>query len=316
MQSFLFSINATLPIFFVMAIGYLLRRGGVLNASFVDTLNTLNYKVMLPVMLFTDMAGADFFAVWDTRYVLFCCGATLLCFFAILAVGWLFFRGKSLLGEFVQGSFRSSAAVLGLAFVQNVYGTSTIAPLMILGAVPLYNVLSVCVLTFTDPNNEGKADWKRILKALRGVVTNPIILGIAAGFAASLLRLDLPVIVDKTLNYFAIMATPTALLALGGGFEGKKALSQLKPTIAASFIKLIAQGLVLIPLAVWMGFRDEKLLGILIMLCAPTTVSCFIMAKNMHHEAVLTSSVVVTTTFLSSVTLTGWLYVLRCFDYL
>ena len=49
------------------------------------------------------------------------------------------------------------------------------------------------------------------------------------------------------------------------------------------------------------------------MLGAPTTVSCYIMAKNMGHEGTLTSSVVVATTFLSSVTITLWLFVLRSF---
>ncbi len=311
MSNFLFSVNATLPIFLVMAAGYCLRLGGLINDNFVTTLNSFNYKVTLPVLLFTDMAGADFFAVWDTKYVLFCFCATAVCFFAILLPAQRILRGRAVLGEFVQGSFRSSAAVLGLAFIQNIYGSATIAPLMILGSVPLYNVLSVCVLTFTDPENAGRIDAGRVRKALVGVAKNPIILGIALGFAASLLRLDFPVIVDKTLSYFAVLATPLALIGLGGGFEGRRALRQLKPTAVASCIKLVLQGLVFIPLAVALGFRDEKLIGLLVMLCAPTTASCYVMARNLHHEGVLTSSVVVATTFLSSITLTLWLYVLR-----
>ncbi len=47
------------------------------------------------------------------------------------------------------------------------------------------------------------------------------------------------------------------------------------------------------------------------MLASPTTASCYIMAKNMGREGVLTSSVVVATTFLSSVTLTAWVFLLR-----
>ena len=66
-----------------------------------------------------------------------------------------------------------------------------------------------------------------------------------------------------------------------------------------------------LPLAVYFGFTGEKLVAILIMLGSPTTVSCYIMAKNMNHEGTLTSSVVVATTFLSSVTLTVFLFILR-----
>lgn len=55
------------------------------------------------------------------------------------------------------------------------------------------------------------------------------------------------------------------------------------------------------------------MVALLIMLGAPTTVSCYIMAKNMNHEGVLTSSVVVTTTFLSSISITFWLYLLKLY---
>lgn len=316
MEHLLFSVNATLPIFLVMAVGWCLRRMNLMDGSFVDKLNAINYKLTLPVLLFTDMAGADFFAVWDTKFVLFCFFATLLSFFAILAVALIFLRGRAVLGEFVQGCYRSSAAVLGIALIQNIYGSATIAPLMILGSVPLYNVLAVCVLTFTDQENSGKPDLKRIGKAVRGVLTNPLIIGIALGFAASLLRLDLPKFADKTLGYFAGIATPLALLALGAGFEGRKALSGWKLTLAAGAIKLIVLGAVFVPVALAMGFRGEQLVGLFVMLCAPTTVSCYVMARNLHHEGVLTSSVVVSTTLLSSVTLTAWIWLLRSLGYL
>lgn len=316
MDHLLFSVNATLPIFLTMAAGWCLRRAHLMDGSFVDKLNAINYKITLPVLLFTDMAGADFFAVWDTKFVLFCFFATLLSFAAVFALGWIFLRGKALLGEFVQGAYRSSAAVLGIALIQNIYGSASIAPLMILGSVPLYNVLAVCVLTFTDPEASGKPDVKRIGRAVRGVLTNPLIIAIVLGFAASLLRLDLPAALDKTLGYFAQIATPLALLGLGAGFEGRKALSAWKPTLAASFIKLVGLGVVFVPIALIMGFRNEQLVGLFVMLCAPTTVSCYVMARNLHHEGVLTSGIVVTTTLLSSVTLTAWIWLLRSLGYL
>ena len=52
-------------------------------------------------------------------------------------------------------------------------------------------------------------------------------------------------------------------------------------------------------------------MAVLIMLGSPTTVSCYIMAKNTGNDSVLTSSIIVLTTLLSSVTLTGWIFVLR-----
>ena len=86
------------------------------------------------------------------------------------------------------------------------------------------------------------------------------------GLAASLLRLDFPVLIDKTINNVASMATPLALITLGAGFEGKKALAKIKPTLVAAFIKLVAQAAVFIPVAIHFGFTGEKLIAIMVML--------------------------------------------------
>jgi predicted permease len=59
------------------------------------------------------------------------------------------------------------------------------------------------------------------------------------------------------------------------------------------------------------GFRDQKLIAIVIMLASPCTPTAYIMAKNMGGDHVLASSIVVTTTLLSSVTLTFWIFLMR-----
>ena len=120
-----------------------------------------------------------------------------------------------------------------------------------------------------------------------------------------------PVIVDKTINSVAQLATPLALIVLGAGFEGRKALAKIKPTLWAASIKLFFQPLVFLPLAAVLGFSGEKMVAILIMLASPTTPSCYIMAKNMDGDDVLASSIVVVTTLFSSVTLTFWIFLLR-----
>lgn len=184
-------------------------------------------------------------------------------------------------------------------------------PLMIIGAVPLYNIYSVIVLTFEGTQEEGEKDTSKIRQAAVNIVKNPIIISIVLGMAASLLKLDFPVMIDKTLANVAKMATPLALVAMGAGFKGKEALAKMKPTLVAAFIKLIGQTAVFIPIAAKMGFTGEKIIAILIMLAAPTTPSCYIMAKNMHNDGDLTASIVVMTTLLAAFTLTGWIFILK-----
>lgn len=320
MDNLIFSLNATIPIFLTMVIGYLFKQIKLLDDSFVTVLNKFNFKITLPMLLFLDLYQADFYQVWDGKYVFFCFIVTLICISVISLFSMLLVRDKSLIGEFIQASYRGSAAVLGLAFIQNIYGQATVTPLMIIGTVPLYNVMAVIVLSFTAPSTTdtsesttGRLNKKMLLKSIKGIFTNPIIIGIALGLLASLSRIQFPAMVTKTINNFAVLASPLALIGLGAGFEGKKALKKIKPTIFASLIRLMVQPALFLPLAAYMGFGGEKMVALLIMLGAPTTASCYIMARNMGHDGVLSSSVVVTTTFLSSVTLTFWLFVMRSF---
>lgn len=313
MENLIFSLNITLPIFLTIVVGYILRQIKLLDGNFVKILNKLNFNVTLPALVFVDLYEADFYEVWDTGYVLFCFIVTLICIVVILCLTLIFCKNKSIIGEFVQASYRGSAALLGLALVQNIYGTATMAPLMFIGSVPLYNVAAVIILSVfgTEENN---LDKKQLLHSLKGVFTNPILIAIALGLMASLARIELPLIAEKTISNLAVSATPLALLGLGAGFEGKAARRVLKPTLLASFVRLFALCAVFLPVAVHMGFTGEKLIAILVMLGAPTTPSCYIMAKNMGHEGTLTSGAVVITTLLSSLTLTFWLFLMKTME--
>ena len=316
MENFIYSINVTMPIFLVMVIGYILKQIGMLNDNLVTVANKFNFKVTLPFMLFKDIAGVDIKAVFDIKYVLFCAIVSTICFWVVWGTAKLLVRDKTIRGAFVQSSFRGSAAVMGLAFIQNIYGSSAMGPLMIVSAVPLYNIFSVIVLTFEANDSTGIDKKAKIRQAGINICKNPIILSILAGLVVGLLGIQFPMLVNKTVSNVAQMATPLALITIGAGFEGRKALAKIAPTMAASTIKLVLQPLVFLPVAAWMGFSGEKMIAILIMLASPTTPSCYIMAKSMNNDEVLTASVIVTTTLMAAFTLTGWIFLLKTLGYI
>lgn len=309
MENLIFSLNATIPVFLLMVLGLALRKIGWIDEVFASKMNKFVFRVPLPVLLFQDLATVDFYEMWDGRFVLFCFAVT---FLGIVIAGLLslLLKNRRIQGEFIQASYRSSAALLGIAFIQNIYGSAGIAPLMIIGSVPLYNIMAVAVLSFFSPERK-KLDGGTVKKTLKGIVTNPIIIGILIGMIWSLLRLPLPEIAAKTVSSIGATATPLGLMAMGASFDFRKALGQKEPALAASFLKLIGFCAVFLPIAAAMGFRQEKLVAILIMLGSATTVSCYVMAKNMDHEGTLTSSVVMLTTLGSAFTVTDWLYILK-----
>ncbi len=314
MENLIFSLNATVPIFLLMILGLLFHKIGWIDDVFAQKMNKFVFVVPLPVLVFSDLATVDFHEVWNMKFVLFCFLAT---FLSITLVSFmsLGLKERSLRGEFIQASYRSSAALLGIAFIQNIYGNAGMAPVMIIGSVPLYNIMAVLVLSLFKPGQSGldKAVLKRTAK---GIVTNPIILGIVAGLLWSALGLKMPHIMQKTVTNIGGVATPMGLMAMGATFDIKKAFAKVKPAAVATFMKLIGLAAIFLPIAIMLGFRREELVAILVMLGSATTVSCFVMAKNMGHEGVLSSSVVMLTTLFSAFTLTGWLYILKSMNFI
>ncbi len=309
MENLIFSLNVTVPVFMLMMLGLFLRKINCIDKVFAEKMNKFVFLVPLPVLVFKDLASVDFREVWDGKFVIFCFAVTVISIVIAIALS-LLLRQKGIRGEFIQASYRSSAALLGIAIIQNIYGTSGAAPLMIIGSVPVYNIMAVVVLALSGPS-KAKLDGRTIRKTLIEIVTNPIIIGIVAGIMWSMLRLKMPYILERTTESIAKVATPMGLMAMGAAFDFKKAFAKIGPSLLAAMMKLAGFCALFLPLAVHMGFRGEKLVAILIMLGSATTVSAFVMAKNMKHEGVLTSSVVMLTTLFSAFTLTGWLYILK-----
>ena len=344
MDSFIYSINATVPVFLVMVLGGVIKKIGIIDEHFANVANRYVFKVALPVLLFRDLSKSDFKSQFEPKFVLYCSIVTILMFSLVWIFTELLMKDDTQKGAFIQGSCRSSAAILGMAFVQNMYSDTGMAPLMIVAAVPLFNIFAVVVLTFKahpkevvvneidtyetvqniNDNEEVVTDnitikktvshkTDNIKKACINIVMNPIIIGIVLGFTSSMLNMKYPVIINKTIESIAQTATPIALICIGAGFEGRKAIKKIKPTLVATFIKLIGLAAVFIPIGVALGFRNQELVAALIMLASPTTVTSYVMAKSMDNDEVLSSSIIVLTTVLSSITLTGWIFILRTF---
>lgn len=307
MSDFIFSLNATVPIFLLILIGYVLQKLKFTDEIFITKANKINFTITLPALLFTDISQTDFKSFFDVNYVLFCAIVTSICFWGIWGLSKLLIKDKTIIGAFVQASFRGSAAVLGIAFIQSLYGNSGMAPLMIIGTVPLYNIYSVIVLTF-ESNNGSKKSMK---DALINICKNPIIIAIFLGLISALLGIRYPLIIRKTLSNVSALASPLALICIGAGFKGRKAIAKIKPTIAAATIKLIILPAIFMPVAVALGYSGSKLVALIVMLASPTTPSCYIMAQNMGNDEVLTSSVVVFATLFSSITLTIIVFILK-----
>lgn len=311
LESFIFSLNVTLPVFLVIVIGKLLNKLGIFPDELASLTDKFVFRAALPVLLFKDISEMDFTRDFDVKFVLFCVIVSLVMFLSVWGFSALFIKDKSMVGAFSQGSARGSAAILGIALAVNIYGNSGLAPLMVLAAVPVFNVMSVIILAVSADGERKKTNVSDIIK---GIITNPIILGILVGVPFSVFDITLPGFISGAVDSIAKTATPMALLSIGAAFRMCDAKKKLSPSLVASVIKLFVLPLVFLPVACACGFTGSALVAIFVMLGAPSTVTCYIMAKNMNNDYVLSSNIVMIATLMSSVSVTLWVFVLKYFS--
>ena len=320
MDTFLFAANAVMPIVLLVAFGYFLKRIGVLDMEWLNKANKFAFRFLLSVLLFYNTYNIESLSISDLKFALFAVVATvLLCLAAVLfTLPWR--RQPASRGALIQAIFRSNYAIIGIPLATSLFGDEGAAAASLLSAIsiPLYNTLAVIVLTIFDPTEEsssGKFPFKKILK---GVVTNPLILGVAAGFVCQGIRALLAAggiswrLKDVAFLYTAIknvasIASPFMLIILGGRFEFSAVKEKWAPITVGVVLRLIVSPILCLGAA--MLFMPEMTGGqfsaILALFCTPTAVASAVMAKEMHSDDVLAGQLVVWTTVLSMFTLFG-----------
>lgn len=223
MENLIFSLNATVPIFLTMILGFVFRKVGLMDEEFTNKANKFVFQAALPALLFSDLSQANFLDVWNGTFVAYCALTTIACIVITILISCLW-KDKSI----QENSCRSvpqQCGDPGIAFIQNIYGTSGMAPLMIIASVPIYNIMAVTVLAFLKPERD-RLDGALIKNAGSGIATNPIILGILAGVIWSGFKLPCPPILIKTVDNLGKLATPLGLMAMGAAFDVKKHLER------------------------------------------------------------------------------------------
>lgn len=143
-----------MPVFLVILVGWFLRRVGLLNDAFCKVADQYVFKAALPVSLFQSVSTMEIYKDFDLRFCLFCALGTTVMFMGTWFITSHVMKKKELIGAFSQAAVRSSAAILGLALVTNIYGSAGMVPMMIVAAVPLFNIYAVIILTFSPQVDE------------------------------------------------------------------------------------------------------------------------------------------------------------------
>jgi len=305
-------LTIVLPVFLVIALGWLLRQTGLIDGSFLSTTNRLVYYVALPMLLFHRIGTADFGSNFNPRLVLGSITVTLVLF----SVSWLLTGILRLpapaRGVFSQGACRGNLAYMGLALALNACGEEglTRAGILMGFLVPVYNLGSITVLSLARRQN---GDGQGVRSWIRQLLLNPLILASAAGIAWSLFDLPLPLVLDRSLRIATGMTLPLALLAIGGSFSLERLRGDLRLAALASLGKLLVMPLVTAAVLWTLGVGGLDLTVGLLLAGAPAATANYIMAAELKGDAELAGTIVMLSTLASAVSYTLMLLLLRTF---
>lgn len=327
---FMYAINAVMPIIMLIVLGYILKQIGFLDANFVKRGNKLVFRVGLPALLFYTIYNVSDLGAFNWSTVWFSIGAVLLIFVLGLIVVRLFVPDKKRKGVVLQCIFRSNYAIIGIPLAEALGGPEGVALVAVLSAfvVPLFNVLAVVALSMFNGEG-GKINVKSILKK---IVTNPLILGTVAGLVVLLIRSLLPVgedglpvfyiyrdlkFVYKAIENLSKLATPLALIVLGGQFVFSAAGKMLKEIIIGVSWRTLLSPAVGIGLALLLthlgvvNFGPAEFTVFVALFGTPVAVSSAVMAGEMGCDDQLAGQYVVWTSVCSMFTIFGIVFVLR-----
>lgn len=307
MENFIVSLNCVTPMFVTLCIGLLVRWSGIVPPEMFRQLSMISFRALLPCQMFYNLYSADLGTALQPSLLIFL--AVWLLIWYALSYGVFARSVKDLRrrGAYIQVSFRSNIAVVGVSLAQSMTGAEGIAMMaMVTGMlVPMFNILAVFTLESCQNTTMS------LRKTLWGVVRNPLIIGCVLGLISVALQIRLPESLERAVSSLGSAGGVNTLLALGASFQFS-GLGQNKRAITLGCVlRLVLAPLTAVTAAVLLGFRDSMLGTVLICTAAPMASAAYPMAMAAGSDYELTGQLVVMSSLMCSFTLFLWIFVLK-----
>jgi predicted permease len=293
-------LQATLPVFATIVLGFGLRKTGFIAADKWSAVEDLCFYVLFPAILAKTMIEADLSGIEAGAFTLTLLVSVAVIGGTVLAL-WPLLR--RVLGtkppqfSTIYQTVTRWHGFIALAIVLNLYGPNGAALIAIIFAilVPILQVSNILVLAaFSDK----KADMRRVIMT---IVKNPLIWGIGLGLLLNGVALWPPIM--STLDLLGRSALGMSLLALGAGLSLKAAMHPSKEMLIGIIGKLLFTPLVMMSAAYAFGVTGLERDVLLIAAAVPTAMNGYVLARKMGGDAELYATISTVQTVLSFITI-------------
>lgn len=298
----------TLPFFAIIGLGYLAGRRGFFSEEATAYLTKFVFYFALSAMLFQFSANLTFAEIFDRQFVLAYFVGTIAIYLLATCIALIRKRGIEEAAVEAQCAVIGNVGFLGIPMFVLLIGEKAIGPIMLVLAVDLIFFGSLIVILIT-----GSRDGRMSLGIFRtvglGLVKNPMIMSILAGFIVSATQTPIPVPVNEFVTILGGAATPGALFAIGASLASKSA-ERLEVAAWLSFCKLVVHPAAIAVTALLIFDVDPFAAGVMIAAAAlPVAGNVYMIAQHYGVAPTRVSASILISTVLSIVTVSlviGW----------
>ena len=298
-------VNVVLPVFAIMAAGYLCGRLGLLGEGSSQALNGFVYYVALPALFFIAMARVPADQVLNGPFLLaYGGGVAIVATLAVLAARFLFKLSLGELSLHSMSAIFANTGYMGIPLLFVAYGDAGRLPAIITAIINGAIVVGTVTVLLEAALHAGSGALTVLRKAAIGIVRSPLIVFACLGIAASALGLEIPAAVATFCDLLGATAGPAALFAIGLFMVGKRLRHGLGEVLWVTLLKLIAQ-----PLVTWLlayhvlALEPVWAASAVILSALPTGALTFVLAQRYQTYIQRATSVILVSTVLSLVTL-------------
>ena len=298
----------TLPFFALIGLGYWAGRTKFFSAEATAYLTKFVFYFALSAMLFRFSANLSLAEVWDSRLFMAYLWATTFVYGIAALVGFLRRLDVPTIAIEAQCAVIGNVGFLGVPMLTLLLGTEAAAPMLLALSVDLIIFSSLIVILITAAR-DGRASLAALKAIGMGLVKNPMIVSISAGFLWSGIGIPIPAPMQDFIDMLGAAATPGALFAIGASLAMKSA-ERLVIAGWLSFCKLVLHPLFFAFAALFVFGVDPYKAGVIIAACAlPVAGNVYMLAQHYGVAPQRVSTAIFVSTLISIVTVSlvvGW----------
>lgn len=289
MYSLFLAVNVVIPLIVYMLVGAFIRKCNILSEEHFKKLNEMIFRILIPLTLFFDVYGSEFRTVFQPKLYLFTIiMIVFVCVISFTAASKLVHEKRDAV-TIAQGIFRSNYVLFGGTIAASLCGESgkAITAALAVIVVPLFNMLAVILF---ETLHGSKVN---IGHMILHIFQNPLVDAGILGAIFNLLGVQIPEILRMPLMTLGNIATPLALVTLGGLLSLKSIISHTRYLLGTVVCRLVVVPVFAVAISIAFGFRQEALVALFAVFASPTAVSSTPMAQSMGGNGELAGEIVV-----------------------